>query len=396
MGRMLSRVALRGSLSQVRHLSPVRPRAARGLVADVYAQAERDFGMLAPPVILHSPAPEVLAACWTLLRESLLADGAVPRAVKEAVATEVSAGNACPYCVDVHRETLRGLAGEGRGALRSGPVGDGRAGARSGPAAGGPDAAWPGLARAAAWARAAGTRDTAVRPPLHDGHVRELTAVAVTFHYLNRMVNVFLGDSPLPPHVPPGARGPAMRLLGLLMRPAARRPVVPGQSRTLLPVASLPADLAWARGTPYLEGAFARAAAAIEEGGRRSAPGPVRELLAATLEDWDGRPAGLGRGWAAEAASALPPAQRPAGRLALLTALASYQVDEEVVGEFLRAQARERVFRTGPGERAPRAESGERALVELTAWASLAAARRAGAWLPSAPQDREPAPSVPR
>ncbi|GIH94906.1 carboxymuconolactone decarboxylase family protein [Planobispora siamensis] len=384
MGRMLSRVALRGSLSQVRHLSPVRPRAARGLVASVYAQAERDFGMLAPPVILHSPAPEVLAACWTLLRESLLADGAVPRAVKEAVATEVSAGNACPYCVDVHRETLRGLAGDGRGVIGAGLAGDDR------------DAAWSGSARAAAWARAAGTRDTAVRPPLHDGHVRELTAVAVTFHYLNRMVNVFLGDSPLPSNVPPGARGPAMRLLGLLMRPAARRPVATGESRTLLPVAPLPADLSWARGTPYLEGAFARAAAAVEEGGRRSVPGPVRELVAATLADWDGRPVGLGRGWAAEAASALPPAQRPAGRLALLTALASYQVDGEVVGEFLRAESRERVLRPGSGERASRAEPGQRALVELTAWASLAAARRVGAWLSAAPQDREPTSSVPR
>src|SRR5690606_8869078 len=56
-GRTLSRMTAPGALAQVRHVTPVRPRAARGLVAEVYAGLERDFGMLAPPVILHSPVP---------------------------------------------------------------------------------------------------------------------------------------------------------------------------------------------------------------------------------------------------------------------------------------------------------------------------------------------------
>jgi hypothetical protein len=57
-------------------------------------------------------------------------------------------------------------------------------------------------------------------------------------------------------------------------------------------------------------------------------------------------------------------ADRPAGRLALLTALASYQVDRSVV----------RQFRAGWPD--------DSTLVELTAWASLAAARRVGSWIP--------------
>ncbi|MBG0829070.1 carboxymuconolactone decarboxylase family protein [Planomonospora sp. ID67723] len=348
MGRMISRLTLPGSLAQVRHVSPVRPRHARGLVAGVYAQVERDFGVLAPPVVLHSPAPEVLAGCWLLLRESLVAVGAVTRAIKEAVAAEVSAGNACPYCVSVHEEVRRGLVAGDQALAR------------------------PGIERVTAWARASGVRDMATGHglPLRAEHVRELVAVVVTFQYLNRMVNVFLGDSPLPPQVPPGARIPAMRLLGLLMRPATRRPLPPGASLTLLPAAPLPADLSWAEGTPHLAGAFARAAAAIEEGGRRSVPDAVRELVAGRLAGWDGQPAGLGRGWVVDASSGLPAAQRPAARLALLAALASHQVDPSVVAEFRRA------------------EPDERALVELTAWASLAAARRVGSWLPIARPSR--------
>src|SRR5438094_461542 len=53
------RVALRRTLRDVKYVEAVRPRRARGLVRDVYRQVERDFGMLAPPIALHSPAPAV-------------------------------------------------------------------------------------------------------------------------------------------------------------------------------------------------------------------------------------------------------------------------------------------------------------------------------------------------
>src|SRR5256885_15024902 len=112
MGTIL-RAALRASPSHVRLVAPVRPGEAGGLVADVYAQLERDFGMLAPPVHLHSPSPECLAACWLMLRETLLAAGLVDRAAREAVAAAVSLANSCPYCVDVHSATLGGLPGGG-------------------------------------------------------------------------------------------------------------------------------------------------------------------------------------------------------------------------------------------------------------------------------------------
>src|SRR4051794_40035248 len=97
--------ALRRSLDQIRYVTPVRAPAADDTVARVYQQVERDFGMLAPPVALHSPAPGPLAACWMMLRESLLADGQVQRGAKEAVAAAVSVANSCPYCVTVHAAT---------------------------------------------------------------------------------------------------------------------------------------------------------------------------------------------------------------------------------------------------------------------------------------------------
>jgi hypothetical protein len=113
----------------------------------------------------------------------------------------------------------------------------------------------------------------------------------------------------------------------------------------------------------FVADAFARAIAAIETAGAAAAPEPVRELVRGELAGWDGQPAGLSRSWADAMVARLPVAARPAGRLALLTAFAPYQVVLADIEEFRRDQ--------------PRGEE----LVALTSWASLAAARRVGAWL---------------
>jgi len=105
----LVRFAVRRSLRDTRYIHVVPRRQASGLVAEVYRQVERDFSMLAPPTALHSPAPKMLAASWMILRETLLAQGFADRATKEAVATEVSTANSCPYCTDVHGMTLAAM-----------------------------------------------------------------------------------------------------------------------------------------------------------------------------------------------------------------------------------------------------------------------------------------------
>lgn len=342
MAGMLARAVRRVAWEQVEHVSAVRPQAARGRVAEVYAQLERDFGMLAPPVILHSPAPEILAAAWVMLRETLVATGKGDRAAKEAVAAAVSHGNACPYCVDVHGTALHGL-------LRGGDA--------AAVAAGRPDAIGDPYIRAVvAWANA----PTAHPRPFPADQAAELVGVAVVFHYLNRVVNVFLGDSPLPRPTARRSRTALMAVVGRLLRSSTRSFHEPGTSLDLLPAAVTPADLAWADGSPVVAAALARSAAAFDAGGERAVPAAVRAVVEAELAGWDGRPPGLGRGWVDGALAGLHADQRPLGRLALLTAMASYQVDRSVIDESRRAGA------------------GDGALVELVAWAAFAAARRRG------------------
>ncbi|WP_284574547.1 carboxymuconolactone decarboxylase family protein [Streptomyces sp. 2P-4] len=339
--RRLVRTALRGALARTRYVAVVRPEHAEGTVAAVYTQAERDFGVLAPPIALHAAAPDILAAAWALLRETLLVPGRVDRAAREAVAAAVSEANACPYCVEVHGAMVRTMAG------RQGPPG--------GPGAAGQDG------RIGRWVRGSGGGPPA-GPPGTPEELPEYAGVAVAFHYLNRMVSVFLDDSPLPAATPAAARGTVMRMVTEAMRPRDPAGPLPGAALELLPAAPLPADLAWAAGSPSVAGAFARAAAAVEAGGARALSPDARELVRARLAAADGTAPGPSRAWALAAVRDLPAADRPAARLALLTGLAAYQVVPDDITEF----------------RAAADPADDRALIELTAWAALTAARLAG------------------
>ncbi|MGV9252060.1 carboxymuconolactone decarboxylase family protein [Streptomyces sp. NPDC003697] len=326
---MAVRTVLRRARKQVRYVQVVPPAQARGAVAEVYAQARRDFGVLAPPLALHSPAPAALAAAWLLLRETLLADGITRRAARESVAAGVSRANACPYCVDVHQAAH---------AVLQSPSDD--------------DAAL------AAWARSAGGSGQgphAAVAPFSAQEAPELLGVAVTFHYLNRMVSIYLADSPMPRRTPSFLRGPIMRTVARAMRPRDRGPVVPGRSLRLLPAAPLPAGLQWAEPNPVVAEALGRAVAAVD-GAALWLPEQVRGLVRARLAAWDGLPVGPSRAWLEEVLSELPVPDRAVARLALLTAFAPYQVMAEDV-----AAVRVRY-------------PSDRSLIELTSWAALAAA----------------------
>jgi hypothetical protein len=333
---------LRRSLAQIRYVQPVLPGTADGLVASVYAQAERDFGMVAPPLALHSPAPPVLAAAWAMLRETLLVTDQADRAEKEVVAATVSVANTCPYCVAVHSAAAQDvIPGLDPAAIASG------------------DLASPLLKEIAGWARSSGLREPAQSPP--PGDFTELAAVAVNFQYLNRMVTLFLPESPLPPMTPKAIGGWVMGMLASAMTSASPDP---GASLEMLPDAQLPEEFSWAAGNSRIAAALAGAAAAIDEAAATVVTPPVRELVTGLLRSWDGLPPGPSRAWADEAVAALDEADRPAGRLAILTALAPYQAGKADIAGFRSA-----------------AQAGDEALVSLTSWASMAAARTVGSWL---------------
>jgi AhpD family alkylhydroperoxidase len=347
---------IRRSLAQIRYVSPVLPGKADGLVCDVYDQAERDFGLVVAPVVMHSPAPLVLAASWALLRETLLAVGSVSRADKEVVAAAVSAGNACPYCVTVHSAAARTLApGQTPAQIAADAI---------------DSIADPELKALATWARDSGQPGPGA--PATSRSFPEIAGVAITFHYLNRMVTLFLPESPLPPLTPKPVGNWVMDMTASAMVCPAP---APGAAIGLLPAAPLPAEFSWAGTEPTIAEALARSAATIDAAGKRAVPAQVRELVLSMLDGWSGAPPDLSGAWADTAVAGLAEADQAAARLALLTALSPHQVRPADV----------RDYRHSGGDAAT-----DEQLISLTAWASMAAARKVGSWL------RQPSPDAGR
>jgi AhpD family alkylhydroperoxidase len=336
----------------VKYVHAVPPEEATGLVAEVYQQLAEDF-QITSPLVLHSPAPRLLAAVWCALRETLIA-GRIPRAHKEAIAIGVSHANACPYCVSVHAMMLHGT-GETAVAetLLAGDT---------------DDIAEPQLRNLARWAsRTLAAEDPLLRePPFSASDEAEIIGTAVAFHYINRMVNVFLGESPVP-----GRRWWLGRLTRRVLGATFGRRMVmhappPGASLSLLPESPLPPDLGWATSNSFVAGALARAVVVADEAGRAVLPDNVRELVSNRIAAWRGEVPGISRAWAMHDIESLDEADNPLAAFALLSALAPYQVDPSIIEAF----------------RARRPTDQD--LIGAAGWAAFTAARRVGGWLASA------------
>ncbi len=336
----------------VHYVEPVKYDDAQGLVRVVYDQMLRDFELV-PPITIHSAVPELLAGVWSIVRESMFA-GNVSRTEREAIPAAVSHINECPFCVDVHSTMLHGGSEhELARAMLSGQVDQL------------PDSRIGNITR---WALATRSPDAAIlrTPPFSMEEAPELIGTAVAFHYINRMVNVFLEGSPfalLPKWLRwtkrfmPRVAGKAMarRILGVS--------VSAGESLDLLPAAELPPEFSWAESNPTVAGAFARLSAVTEQQGAEVLSDEVRSLVTQRVATWNGDDPGMSRHWVEDAVAGLSEPGQAAGRLTLLTALASYQVDENVIREFRRHFPLD-------GQ-----------LIAATSWASFEATLRVSSWL---------------
>ncbi|MCK4840113.1 MAG: carboxymuconolactone decarboxylase family protein [Desulfobulbaceae bacterium] len=333
----------------IKYIQPVAPNSTEGLVARVYPQIKKEFGALVEPFTLHSPSPELLAGAWSACRESLLV-GSVRRDVKEAVAATVSRINQCPYCVDAHTIMLNATSARNSADAiihrQDDQIRD------------------PSVRSIVKWAAA--TRSPGAKvllsPPFSQKDAPEIIGTAVFFHYVNRMASVLLSDTPLPSNHPL-LKGFFKRMAGWFFSKAVHRSKPLGASLELLPESELPADLAWAKRSPNIAGAFARFAAVIDRDGRDSIPEDVRKCVEKHVQAWDGRDPGIGRHWVEEAMNGLNEKSKDVGRLVLLTALAPYQVDDSVVNAFV----------THINE--------DKKLLDTLAWGSFTAAKRIGTWL---------------
>jgi AhpD family alkylhydroperoxidase len=321
----------------IRHLSPPDIGRAEGLSAAVYRQLELEFQAV-PPITMHHLDPELMSGVWSACRETLVAGPY--RAVKEAVAVAVSESNRCPYCVQAHTSMLEG-SGE--------HVGD----------AGVPSAI-------VEWAAATGDREKAMRPApaFPRGSAPAIMGTAVMFHYINRMVNLFLDDTMMPiVGKLPLVSGAAFKVFSnFVSGRIVTLDVASGGFLTGAPEMAMPDEFRWAEPDAGVSGGLLRFTASAVSAGS-SLDAAVRELVEHLVSEWTGGSPGPGKGWLDDAVAGLPEHSRPQARIALLAALASWAADDGEVA----------AFRRQGGD--------DRALLDTAAWGAFLAAKRISGWL---------------
>jgi len=318
-------------------------------VRQVYSQMERDFGLV-PPLTIHSSQPEILAAVWSVVRESLLA-GPTPRVQREAVATAVSQLNQCPYCVAAHSMMLTA------GGLEEEVSAINHQNLESVP-----DTAGMEMIRWAAATLSPGAAE--LDDPSFDRDAEPyLIATALVFHYLNRMANVFLDESPfapLPQRLRPGLSCVGVSLVGRRMIDARHQP---GDSLELVVDAPLPKEFSTVEGNDAIASGFAAMSTAVAGGIEDRVSAIARQAIESKINQWGGATMSLESPWVESDFCGVPDAERGAAQLPVLTALASYRVTDGTIREARRC------LRTDAD------------LIAVTSWAAWLATKRIATWI---------------
>lgn len=158
------------------------------------------------------------------------------------------------------------------------------------------------------------------------------------------------------------AKGIARKVAGRVLGKRVRAERAAGEAVGLTTGHPLPADLSWAAPQPAIAAAYASLAAATDAAAARVLPASVLSLVGQVLDRWDGRFPGPSRAWLTDLLADLPATDRAAGALALLTALAPFQITDADV----------EAFRT--------VHPADADLLGLVTWSAFAAARRIAAW----------------
>jgi AhpD family alkylhydroperoxidase len=347
MGMMDDMMATMG----VNYVKAIAPSKATGKLAEIYKQIQADF-MIATPFTLHSSQPTLLAGTFALERESMFY-GIVPRARKEAIAAGVSTTNECPYCIDAHTMMMSAVdAGDAADAIHKG----------------GNEIQDTAIEQLFAWAKSTDTPNAPIiqNPPFKRQEAPEIFGTALAFHYINRMVNIFLDEALMPGMNNLGPVSGFMRKMtaGIMMKPMINRKTTAGESLRFLPKADLPDEFSWASENQILADTFTGMNEAVNQAIQGIVSQDVLDRVQNSFDVWKGEQMGISRAWLNEVVANLTEKEQIAARLMLLAGLASYQISESDI----------QVFRMHYPSDAD--------LIAVTAWGAYAAIRRISSWLP--------------
>jgi AhpD family alkylhydroperoxidase len=281
----------------VRHIKAASVAQSTGLTKKVFAQMQRENAGVHGPFLVHASQPTLLVALWALFRETQLASG-VPRAHQETIALLVAEENRCPWCIEAHELALR---------------------------------THPRVTEIVRWYQA--NPDPLVDTPPSSLKLEAqiaYRAAILLWQYINRITNVLLVESAW--ERLGGWRQPATRVMGRVFGWLfLNRRYETGHSLGLIGDAPLPEHLAWAQPHRSIAKALAYFHQQIWQLADPPIPESVQRFVLEFVQVHERQSMGLSRRWADDAVHNLEPEQRALAKLLLLTALASYQIDDALI-----------------------------------------------------------------
>ncbi len=320
----------------IRYLQPIKYSASVGDVKRIYDDIGYDY-VLGAPFTLHASNPEIMAGIWSLVRESLIVNGKVKRLTKEAIAGGVSISNQCPYCHEAHIKMSGGIIDEKNENLFE-------------------------------WCKSHYKHNEIIlNPPFSIKEAPEIIGTALTFHYINRMVNVFVTEYPLP--LPRYLNWLKPTISSFFKNTAAANitsiKALPGQSLKWLTPNEETTEFLWTESNIHIKNSFLSFDKLINHTGENVIPSNVRRIVLNYLADWTGNNPGFGNEWIDNLTKGLILSEKVIAQFILLIATMPYKIMNHHIHELKKIGVE------------------NEKLLTIASWGSWQATKKIGNWISS-------------
>lgn len=302
------------------------------------------MGDVVEPISLHAILPDLLKGIWGILRETVIIEDHVSRKVKEAVGAAVSASNECPYCVDAHTIMIIGLkdklVADAIVKKNLDLIEDDE------------------VRKIVNWSFNTRNFKSMVinNPPFDAKAAPEIIGTAVFFHYLNRLVTIFLGPTilPLNIHFFKGMmKSMAAKMFSGVLNAEKKAGEQKGSYANIK-------GLYWTAENPRVQYVFTYFFHVVSELAKEHIPEEVQGFIKDQIMDWDGSDMENTKDLDA-VVSVVSKKNQPLARMLYLTAFSPHRIQDYHFKEF-------HMFYNGRDEQ----------ILSSLSWASLLTAIRIG------------------
>ena len=321
-------------------------------IKNINMQIDRDFG-LAGPLTLSTPSLRVHAVRWAVARESFIVETNVKRVNKEIVAACVAQLNKCPYSEDAHSTSIMSCDD-----------------AKTGDAI--INRTWKELDNKKTkqlinWSLQTRNPHASIikNPPFSIDEAPEIIGTALAFHSTNRLVNIFLEESPLPSFL----TGKLLKKIALkiasktLFKSMVSNNAMAGDGLQFIQDHPIHKSIEWSKAIPAFSKVLAAEEILLKDIEEDTIPEKLRDLFKNEVTQWEGEEMPLGRGWLNEILINLDENELRVGRLLFLAAFAPYTITKNDINAFRKVKPT------------------DKELIETCFWAIQTVTNKIGEWL---------------